>query len=431
MAEEKPIPGEAMKRLAQNTTPISQKTIWLWFGITAVIALTGFLLFVQNAASPVPTSWGVQQGPRNELNNWLIAVQNMLLSPLLASVLGVSILSRRPQHRIGRLLVALGLIIALMMLSAEWALYGYYTLKRELMGAAFTAWLSNWLWVTTFIPLLLIAALFPDGNYFSRSWRWIITLLLSIFTISLLLGGMIETPMSSAYQIPNPWVEVHPTPFYNVVFTTGVVALSVTVLAVFLTVIVRFIHSQGQERQQMKWLMYGVGLMAFFILFGLGLQFGLNSTFGALMANSSLLGPTLGVGVALLRYRLYDIDILIRRTLQYTLLTGLLAALFFGGVLLFQTIIGALTGAENSPLVTVLTTLGIAALFNPLRARIQNFIDRRFYRAKYDAAQILSSFATTARDEVDLDRLATALLGVAERTMQPEQITLWLKEIEN
>lgn len=131
---------------------------------------------------------------------------------------------------------------------------------------------------------------------------------------------------------------------------------------------------------------------------------------------------------AITRYRLWDIDVLIRRTLQYTILTGLLALTYFGGVVILQEILSPLTGSPNAPFVTVITTLGIAALFNPLRVRVQDFIDRRFYRRKYNAELALAQFATLARDEVDMDKLSSALIGVVEETMQPETISLWIRQ---
>ena len=132
------------------------------------------------------------------------------------------------------------------------------------------------------------------------------------------------------------------------------------------------------------------------------------------------------IGIAILRYRLYDIDIIIRRTVQYAILTGLLALVYYGSVVVLQSLVENLTGAQ-SPLVIVLSTLAIAALFNPLRTRIQDFIDRRYYRQKYDAEQALARFADTARDEVDLDQLTTALLKMVEETLQPNQVSLWLR----
>lgn len=149
------------------------------------------------------------------------------------------------------------------------------------------------------------------------------------------------------------------------------------------------------------------------------------------MTSFAFLMIPLGIGISILRHRLYDIDVIIRRTLQYAFLTGLLALAYFGGVVVLQTLFNPLTGSTNSPLVTVITTLGIAALFNPLRHRVQDFIDRRFYRKKYNAEQALAQFAATARDEVDMEKLTAALLRVVEETVQPEKASLWLKASPN
>jgi K+-sensing histidine kinase KdpD len=178
----------------------------------------------------------------------------------------------------------------------------------------------------------------------------------------------------------------------------------------------------------MKWLLAGMGVMALMVVSG-----GILSTFGYLtgeiLITFSPLAPLLGIGVALLRYRLYDIDIFIRRTLQYGLLTAVLIAVYFGVVLLVQTAFVAVTGQE-SPIAIVISTLVIAALFNPLRQRIQSFIDRRFYRRSYDAAYTLRQFAQTARDEVDLEQLSEALLQSIQETMQPRTALLWLRSSE-
>ena len=144
--------------------------------------------------------------------------------------------------------------------------------------------------------------------------------------------------------------------------------------------------------------------------------------------NLTYLALPAAIAIAILRYRLWDIDVIIRRTLQYSLVTGLLALVYFGSVLLGQRLAGALTGRQESPLVVVISTLLIAALFNPLRVRVQAFIDRRFYRRKYDAIQTLAAFTQTARDETSLETLEPALLTAVRDSLQPEQAWLWLKK---
>ncbi len=138
----------------------------------------------------------------------------------------------------------------------------------------------------------------------------------------------------------------------------------------------------------------------------------------------------ISLAIAILRYRLFDIDLLIRRTLQYSLLSGLLALTYFGLVIVLQSLFTAITGQQQNDFVTVLSTLAIAALFNPVRRRVQDVIDRRFYRKKYDAAKTLAAFAATCRDETDLDKLTASLIAVVQETMQPESVGLWLRPTE-
>ena len=191
---------------------------------------------------------------------------------------------------------------------------------------------------------------------------------------------------------------------------------------------VRFRRTKGVEREQIKWLFFASGLFAAVYVpsFFTGSYTTANNIWDILFTFGIMAIP-IAIAIAILRYRLYDIDIIIRRTIQYAILTGLLALVYFGSVILLQSLVENLTGTQ-SPIVIVVSTLAIAALFTPLRSRVQDFIDRRFYRAKYNAAQTLEQFAATARDEVDMEKLTTALLGVVDETMQPEMASLWLKE---
>ncbi len=194
------------------------------------------------------------------------------------------------------------------------------------------------------------------------------------------------------------------------------------------SVIVRFLRSKGDERQQIKWLAFVACILASSIVLGLLDTLVLNGRLGwRYMDLLTILGVgaiPVAVGVAILKYRLYDINIIIRRTLAYAVLTGILAVVYFGGVALLRTLV---LGGESSSAAIVISTLTIAALFQPLRRRVQAFIDRRFYRRKYDAAKTLESFSARLRDEVDLEMLNSNLLAVVQETMQPEHVGLWLR----
>jgi hypothetical protein len=183
--------------------------------------------------------------------------------------------------------------------------------------------------------------------------------------------------------------------------------------------------STREEKQQTKWFLFG--FVSFFVLLMLSGALGDNNPYGAEMGLLIFAFVPLSVGVAILRYRLFDIDIIIRRTLVYSVLTALLALIYFGGVVLVQQLTRSITG-ESSDVAIVVSTLVIAALFFPLRRRVQSAIDRRFYRRKYDAAKTLAAFGVTARDEVELDKLTSELLNVVNETMQPASVSLWLRD---
>jgi hypothetical protein len=205
-----------------------------------------------------------------------------------------------------------------------------------------------------------------------------------------------------------------------------------------ISLVVRFRRARGDERQQIKWFASAAALtLVWIIVFAFVITELLLSAEGGLpgviFALSSLLvipSIPIATGIAILRYRLYDIDVIINRTLVYGSLTAMLAAVYFGGVTATQAIFRTLTGQEHQPQLAIVTsTLVIAALFNPLRRRIQSFIDRRFYRRKYDAAKTLESFSAKLRDETDLDALSADLVAVVNETMQPAHVSLWLRPV--
>ncbi len=207
----------------------------------------------------------------------------------------------------------------------------------------------------------------------------------------------------------------------------AVLAIFATIVLSALSLVARYRRASGVERQQLKWFALAAVLAATYIVGTLlGLERVLGGTLWQLADATTNMGIYAAVGIAILRYRLYDIDVLINRTLVYGSLTVSLVAVYFGGIVVLQYVLRALTGQEST-LAVVASTLAIAALFNPLRRRLQSFIDRRFYRRKYDASKTLAAFNARLRDRTELDTLSSDVVGVVRETMQPEHASLWLR----
>jgi hypothetical protein len=400
--------------------------LWVILGIVILLGIASFYLYYLNRNTVVPASWGNEAGIRSSLADWLNTFQQALLTNVITAVLGILILRRFPRHPIGWLLILISLVSGAVLFSAELTVYTHFTIASPPPGAGWIAWVTNWIWIVLFALLLYMVAVFPNGRFVTRSWQITLTILLAWFTILLMAGAIIESPMSSAFQIANPIHLDNALELYNFLFLPGLPAMPITAVALVISAVVRFRRGQGRERQQMKWLLAGVVLMAFMVLTGLGLSLGAGSALGELIVNASIMGPVLGIGVALLRHQLYDIDIIIRRTLVYFMVSALLALVYFGSVVILQGLATAV-GGQRSNLVVAVSTLMIAALFNPVRRRVQKAVDRRFYRRKYNAAQTLNRFAVAARDEVDMDKLNAALLKAIKETMYPQEMSIWLK----
>jgi hypothetical protein len=230
-------------------------------------------------------------------------------------------------------------------------------------------------------------------------------------------------PLGDLPMIVNPYgVD---SPVMRVVGVAAALVLVASMTASAASLIVRARRAGRIERQQTKWLTYGGAVVVGAIFVG-GLVAIWSVTVSIALTTVALLGVPVSTGVAILRYRLYDIDILINRTLVYGSLTATLVALYFGAIVVLQRLFVILTG-QRSTLAVVASTLLIAALFNPLRGRIQSFIDRRFYRSKYDARKTLEAFSARLRDETDLEALDDELVGVVRETVQPAHVSLWLR----
>jgi hypothetical protein len=387
---------------------------WLWFGIMVIATLVTL--------------------PKNFANSNIQGSVLIILDIILSSIailsfplIGALIVSRQPQNTIGWLLMVPGLAF-LLDLFTQSQIVGVTTPPANPSIFFWLAvYLSNTTWLFAIFPVFFIALLFPTGRPLTPHWRWAVAYAIGIFVsfFSLAVFDKTLAPDASIYgvdwSIPNPlgFLDLSDTIF--TIWLAGVVIL--TLLCV-MSIVLRYRHASGVQRKQINWLLYAICLFgASYIPYLIYQSWGQN--FWAVLVDIFFFTIPLAIGIAILRYRLWDIDLIIRKTLQYALLTGLLALVYFGSVILLQSLVENLTG-EQSPLVIVLSTLAIAALFNPLRIRIQDFIDRRFYRRKYNAELALAQFAATARDEFDMEKLTAALMGVVEETMQPEKISLWV-----
>jgi hypothetical protein len=346
--------------------------------------------------------------------------------PFLAfATVGAVILARRPGNRVGWLCWAIGFGITVSILGSKqvWAVLadqGRSSAWAVLPQLGTIAWLGTLLGLLPFLVLL-----FPTGRLLSPRWRpvaWTLGLVLGLYLIARLFA---PGPVDPAFP-DNPLGIESAEGLLLLVQSLVGVAVPVLILAVLASVVVRFRRAQGEERQQLKWFTFVVAA-ELVLLPGLGgLAERVAPEVGALVVfpvSISLI--PIAIGVAVLKYRLYDIDRLINRTLVYGLLTALLISVYAGLVCLLGRLLDPATG--DSALAVAASTLAVAALFQPARRRVQTVVDRRFNRRKYNAATTIEAFSTRLRDQVDLDNLATELLAVTDKTMQPTTVSLWLR----
>lgn len=343
-----------------------------------------------------------------------------MVNAVISVLLGLLIISRNPGHRLGWLFLAIGFLFSWWELSGvlleTTGLEGIPALLRPIVIAGGLAYLLPLMMTMALVPLF-----FPTGELLSRRWRPVLVIALIGIVGQTLAQGLLDA-FGELPELKQTGLE--PT-LIRVNELMGFI-LIVGILGSILSLIIRFLRSRGDERTQMKWLVY-TAVMSISITLLLSLVLGEDSVILGIFSPGIPFYLTIAIAIAILRHQLFDIDIIIRRTLQYALITGLLAFVYFGLVITLQNIYTSFSN-QQSPIIIVISTLVIAALFNPLRRRVQDFIDRRFYRRKYNAEKALEKFAATARDEVDIGRLTAALITVVEETIQPEKVSLWLWE---
>jgi hypothetical protein len=386
---------------------------WSMWATSLALTALSLLLLVLNFSHPnvaIYPYW---------LENILFAVGYSTVGAIIAS-------RSSPQNLVGWLFCAIGLSFGVIHFSAEYAIYTLLVQPEMLIGGEAAAWILSWGWVLAVGFIVFLALLFPDGRLPSRRWRWFAWLSLILIITGAVWGAFTPGAILSLGQINNPLgVEGLPN-VWELTQTLMLTLIFVSAASLFM----RLRRARGVERQQIKWFTYtgvvasSAALLTYIISESLGALW--LKWVGYVVMQVALICMPISMGIAILRYRLYEIDILINRTLVYGSLTAVLVALYFGVIVVLQSLFVSLTG-QQSTLAVVASTLLIAALFTPLRRHIQSFIDRRFYRSRYDARKTLEALSAKLRDETDLAALSEDLVGVVRETMQRAHVSLWLR----
>jgi len=386
---------------------------WLaWSACALSLALTGLtvllIVLLLRSDTPIYYYW---------LETSMVAVGY--------STVGAIVASRLPESPIGWLFCAIGLTFGVSHFSAEYAAYALIAPSGSLPAGEAFAWLTSWVWVFGLGLIVFLDLLFPNGRLPSARWRWF-----ARFTALVLLPAAILAALSPGLilssTLHNP-LGIEELPNASKTIEAFMYALIVVGASSMLW---RLRHAGRIERQQIKWFAYATAVAISGVILKNTVYPVVGVTWvwwvGLVLTTVGVVSSPAAMGIAIFRYRLYQIDILINRTLVYGPLTAVLAAVYLGGVVFLQYAFRSLT-EEGSQLAVVASTLIIAALFIPLRRRIQSFIDRRFYRSKYDARKTLEAFSSRLRDATDLEALNDDLVAVVVETMQPAHVSLWLR----
>jgi hypothetical protein len=388
---------------------------WSLWALSLALTTLALLLLALNLSQP-----------NTHIFDWWLG--NSLI--VIDVTVGAIVASRRPENPIGWLLLLSGFAISMNHFGAQYAIYALLAQPGLLPAGQAMAWIASWLLPIYSGLQVFYLLLFPTGRLPSRRWRPVAWLTVAYISV----GAILSAFSSGAYlgslgPIRNSLGIEGLTSVYKALLYT---VSPLLYAAVALSLLMRLRRAEGVERQQLKWFAYSAAIFALGIAL-IVIPIALDTPpwyewVGTAIFTAAGTAITISIGIAILRYRLYEIDTLINRTLVYGSLTAALVAVYFGGVATTQAIFRALTAQEQQPqLAIVVSTLVIAALFNPLRRRIQSFIDRRFYRRKYDARKTLEAFSAKLRDETDLDALSGDLVGVVKETMQPAHVSLWLR----
>jgi hypothetical protein len=402
VAQRQAAPGRGLPRVV----------VWLVWAVSALGVTLGVLAFVYGALN------------HHSLTEVLTTVALQAVWAMSFPLVGAVIATHRPGNPLGWMFLVIGLSQGLVVFGHEYASYVFRTAPGAGPGGELAVWVGEWAWAPALVLVLcFVPLLFPDGRPPSRRWRpvaWLSAVLIVVITV----------PRAVALW---PWrgpALLDPNGVEQAMGNSGILGFVLYLLLVgcglacLTALLLRFRRSRGVERQQLKWLLFACAVtIAIFLI----VQPNTTSQWELGLLLALPLDPAIPVaaGVAILRYRLYEIDRIINRTLVYGLLTAILGLAYAAGSLLFALVAGA--GAEPPSWLVAAATLAAAAVFRPVRGRIQAVVDRRFNRRRYHAAKTVEAFSARLRDQVDLDTLSAELVAVADHTMEPTRLSLWLR----
>ena len=343
------------------------------------------------------------------------------------AVVGGIIVARR-NHVVGWIMLLSGFFNSLNTVSTD---YSVFALEHDWPLRALAAWLSPWVWALGAAGFPLVLLFFPTGRPPSKRWWPVAGMAVAGAMLIAFAGAVSSWPLASLPLTGEEIFDRTGEGVWGILEEIALPLLGLSLVLSAVSLIFRFRRSRNVERQELKWLLLG-GSVTIFVMFTASpaAPWDLQEMVPLLssVALVGLVAIPAAVGIAITRYNLYDIDVVINRTLVYLSLTVILALAYFGAVVVLQQAVGGFT--TDSDIAIAGSTLAVAALFRPVRFRVQAFIDQRFYRSKYDAAATLEQFSSTLRDEVDLEALASELVGVVGRTMQPAHLSIWLRQPE-
>jgi hypothetical protein len=394
----------------------ASRLAWSLWALSVGLTALSFLLLVLNLSHP----------DVHVYDYWL----ENTLSAVLFSTVGAIVASRRAENSVGWLFCLLGLAFSIGHFSSQYAIYAQLAQPDLLPAGQALAWISSWILPPIIVLQVFSFLLFPTGRLPSRRWMWLAWLTMASAVVGTIFSAFSFGANAGLGPVQNPLGIEGFSNVYDAVLTF----LTLLTFPAALSPFARLRRAGGVERQQIKWFAYAAAATVCGLVFAYMIPNSIDTPPWFEWAGYALLIATtpaipVSIGIAILRYRLYDIDRIINRTLVYGALTVMLGATYFGSVVVLQQVFRTVSG-QQSTVAVVASTLAIAALFNPLLRPVQSFVDRRFYRRKYDAAKTLEQFSSKLRDETDLNALSGDILAVVRETMQPEHVSLWLREPE-